>query len=488
MQPALNTPAFWLRLLIGTGLAVLGAAMLFFSMPPYGIWPLAFLGFVPMLLAQHRIMPARLSSLASAITIGGFWGILIPNIFGPFAAKVWFLQNLWLIVGVIVFLMSLGDRRFHTRSGYRLFVLQGALIWVGIEMIRNLIPFLGTAGFIAYAYYRSPWLIQPVSLTGIFGLSLLNLLLGYSLGLAALALFDRWTSGRGQSLDADLSPAPAGLAWKWLGGVGIAAAAWVALSLAIYFWPAGTANTLRAAAIQPGMQDLGLYESLTRQAAAQGARLVVWPEGALHFDPQREHTGELKALAKETGAYLVMGVGVQTGQGLRNEATILSPEGEFLGVYGKDHPMTYLGETSLTRGGYPVYQTALGALGTIICYDLNFNDTARNMVRSGARLLAVPSNDWPALFDQQYAYLTFRAVENRVPAIKADTAFDSVVIDARGNLTGGHFSSKPTQFILIKDITLGSAGTPHLVLGDWIGWLSLAGMLILIVYPLIKKG
>jgi apolipoprotein N-acyltransferase len=165
--------------------------MLLLSQPPYGIWPLAFLGFVPVLVAQHRILPPRLSSLAQAIAIGLFLGTLIPQIFGEFAAGIWFFRWLFLIVGTIVFFTELGTRAMNQATGYRWFVLQGALVWVGIEMIRNLIPSIGTGGFIGYAYYRSPWLIQPVSLFGIFGINLLTLLLGYALGLGALAWFDR---------------------------------------------------------------------------------------------------------------------------------------------------------------------------------------------------------------------------------------------------------------------------------------------------------
>jgi len=71
--------------------------MLLLSQPPYGIWPLAFLGFVPALVAQHRILPPRLSSLAQAIAVGAFLGVLIPQIFGSFAGGIWFFRWLFLI-------------------------------------------------------------------------------------------------------------------------------------------------------------------------------------------------------------------------------------------------------------------------------------------------------------------------------------------------------------------------------------------------------
>ncbi|RLC95911.1 MAG: hypothetical protein DRI77_09315, partial [Chloroflexi bacterium] len=150
--------------------------------------------------------------------------------------------------------------------------------------------------------------------------------------------------------------------------------------------------------------------------AEQGAQLIVWHEGALPFDPQAEHTADgssalttsLQALAAETGAHLVIGYAVKTEQGLRNEVTVLTPEGEFLGVYGKAHPVAWGGETSLTRGDYPAYDTFLGRIGTIICYDLDFTDTARKVARNGAQIIGVPSFDWPAIAAKHYSHIVFR--------------------------------------------------------------------------------
>ncbi len=54
------------------------------AFPPYEIWPLAFIGFIPVLLAQYRIMPPKLSSLASAAAIG----IWLQGYLGPVFAPI----------------------------------------------------------------------------------------------------------------------------------------------------------------------------------------------------------------------------------------------------------------------------------------------------------------------------------------------------------------------------------------------------------------
>ena len=49
------------------------------------------------------------------------------------------------------------------------------------------------------------------------------------------------------------------------------------------------------------------------------------------------------------------------------------------------------------RGTAVVKQTDFGVIGSVICYDMDFTDTARKMTRNGARLIAAPSNDVEAI-------------------------------------------------------------------------------------------
>ncbi|MGB9750188.1 MAG: nitrilase-related carbon-nitrogen hydrolase [Caldisericia bacterium] len=121
--------------------------------------------------------------------------------------------------------------------------------------------------------------------------------------------------------------------------------------------------------------------------------MVVWPEGALSYDPKIKNSEIFINLVKELNIYLVIPYGVVEEGGFRNEVTILSPQGNFLGVFGKDHPVVFAGETSISRGTYPVYNLELGNFGTIIRYDLDFTDTARKVARNGAQIPLIPSAD-----------------------------------------------------------------------------------------------
>ncbi len=473
------------KIVLGLALAALSAVLMTLAFPPFNLWPLVWFAAAPALLAQYRILPRKLTSVGSAVFNGGWvFGYLGP----VFAGTGNFMEYLWLYVAGISLLADLGNRTFNERTGYRWFVLQGVAGWVGIEMIRSLLPIAGTWGFVAYTLYRQPWLIQPVSIFGIFGMSAVIMLVNYALGLGAVWLYDRRFPASATT------PVTTTVVRRWLIGAGATLAAWTLLSL-LLFRPA-TTPTVRVAAVQPdastiiaafaGQEDkvAALNTQMIEQthaAAAQGAQLIVWPEGALSFDPQVEDKLDLKGLAGATGAHLAVGYAIFSDAGLRNEATVINPQGEFLGVFGKDHPVTFGGETSLTRGTYPVYDTPLGKLGTIICYDMDFTDTARKLARQGAQLIAVPSNDWSAIANKHYTHIVFRAVENRVALIKADGGFDSIVVDPYGRIIALATRPEGGAATIVADVPLGTGKALAVLLGDWIGWLSLAGLVFFAV-------
>jgi apolipoprotein N-acyltransferase len=477
-----------IRVIIALVLSVISGLAFLLAFPPYGLWLLIWIGWVPVLVAQYRVMPPKLSMLPPALaTFVWFQGYLGP----VFGGSGLFMEYLPLAIFFITLLTDAGTRKFNERTHYRWFVLQGAITSAAIEMIRLFIPIAGTWGFVAYAHYEQPWLIQPVSVFGIIGMGFLIIVVNYALTQGALWLFDQ----RFQ-LDADTSPIESRDMQRWLLGAGAALAVWVGLSLILFRAP--QTPTVRVAAIQPDASPIvsanqdkaALVEQLharmieqTREAAQEGAAFIVWPEGALQYDPQVNDPLGLADLAQELGVYLTVGYMVDVSPGVfRNEATIIDPSGTFLGVFGKDHPVVFAGETSPTRGTYPVYDTDLGKLATIICYDQDYTDTTQRMARQGAQLVAVPSNDWGGIADKHYAHTVFRAAENRVAMVKADGGYDSAVIDPYGRILELAVEPEAGEATLVSDVALGSGkGTVTTHLSDWFGWLSLAGLVFFTV-------
>jgi apolipoprotein N-acyltransferase len=193
-----------------------------------------------------------------------------------------------------------------------------------------------------------------------------------------------------------------------------------------------------------------------------------------------EYTADLKALAAETNAYILIGYGVvDDPRGWRNEAVLLTPSGEFLDVYGKAHATSPTEPPIITAGTYPVYDTPLGPLATLICNDINYTDTSRRLTRNGARLISMPALETGVKGWEQRTQVVLRAAENRVAMVKVDAAGLAMVVDPYGRIVAQKTSKGP--FALVADVPLGAANTLYTRLGDWAGWLALAGFAIFTV-------
>ncbi len=490
-RPTVFDRSVALRMGLGVVLSALSGLMLLLAFPPYGIWPLAWIAFVPGVFAQHRLLPRKWASLSPAIYMTIYLGPFLARLFGPENGP--FFQYLGVLIGILVFFVQ-KEVKFHQLTGYRWFILHGVINWVGFEMIRaTVIPLIATSAFIGYTQATQPWVIQPVSIFSVYGLNLVIMLFNFALAQGAMAWFDRkWEA-------ADVVPVDGRATWRWLAVAGSATAVWIVISLVILSIAPVDPPTVRVAALQPGYEKAAFrddartsqerfdaFADWTRQAAGQGAQIVYTPEMHFNFDPQVDFTDEFRALALETGTYIFINYsyGVE-GEPWRNEAVLLSPSGEFSDVYAKNHAPP--GEPlSPTAGAYPVYDTPLGRLAAMICHDANYTDVARKLTRNGAQLISASLNEFGGFGEQYWTNVTFRAVENRAAMVVTTRQTGSAIIDPYGrqvalNLNPGE------QVVLVGDVSLGSGNTPFLYLGDWLGWIALACYIFFVVFQIMTE-
>ncbi len=172
-----------------------------------------------------------------------------------------------------------------------------------------------------------------------------------------------------------------------------------------------------------------------KDAAKQGANLVVFPECALtgycfasleeampYGEPIPGPSSEaLAAECRKLGVYAVAGLLERDGDRLFNAVVLVGPEG-VIGSYRKVH-LPYLGvDRFVTPGDKPfrVYDTGAGKIGLQICYDLSFPESSRVMALAGAELLVLSTN-WPERREKIAAYYpNTRAMENRVHFMAID--------------------------------------------------------------------
>jgi N-carbamoylputrescine amidase len=165
-------------------------------------------------------------------------------------------------------------------------------------------------------------------------------------------------------------------------------------------------------AVYEGDPDHNLERSLhfIRRAATEEADLVILPELANSgcdlgsreraLDLAERIPGGPTALAwrdaaEETGACVVGGLLEKDGDVVHNSAVVLGPG--VVGRYRKTH--LWDREKLLYEPGQelPVFDTPLGRIGLLICYDAWFPEAARTLALKGAQMLCVPSNapdDW----------------------------------------------------------------------------------------------
>ena len=85
----------------------------------------------------------------------------------------------------------------------------------------------------------------------------------------------------------------------------------------------------------------------------------------------------MRSLAKELSVFILAPILFSTPSGVENSAFLIDDTGTILGHYSKTHPV---GDerTYLQRGTqYPVFETKLGKIGVVICYDVCFPETVR---------------------------------------------------------------------------------------------------------------
>ena len=164
--PQNKTPSTIVRIAAGIGVSALTAVMLILAFHPYNVWFLAFFAFVPMLVAQHRILPRKWSGFASAIGVGGWLLVFLGSMFGSSSAALVIYIVVLVIVVVQMFTIP-GVQRFHKQTNYRWFMLQSVADWtcsLGWHLVPN--PFRCTEGRADYSSCCNPAQLSTAGASG----------------------------------------------------------------------------------------------------------------------------------------------------------------------------------------------------------------------------------------------------------------------------------------------------------------------------------
>jgi 5-aminopentanamidase len=133
--------------------------------------------------------------------------------------------------------------------------------------------------------------------------------------------------------------------------------------------------------------------------------------------PEGETTRFLVGLSRDKDMYIVGGLAELDGDRIFNSAVLTGPQG-FIGSYRKTH-LFYEEKLFFTPGdsGFRVFETALGRIGIMICFDWLFPESMRTLALMGAEVVAHPANLVLPYCPQA---MPIRCLENRLYAVTAN--------------------------------------------------------------------
>ena len=159
-------------------------------------------------------------------------------------------------------------------------------------------------------------------------------------------------------------------------------------------------------------ENIAHAETLMREAAGQGAQIVLLPElfERVYFCQERRYdyldyalpvsenpaVARMMAVAKELSLVIPVSFYERDGNSQYNSVAMIDADGSLLGVYRKTHipdDHYYQEKFYFTPGntGFRVFETRYGKVGCGICWDQWFPEAARAMALLGADILLYPT-------------------------------------------------------------------------------------------------
>jgi len=381
------------------------------------------------------------------------------------------------------------------------FIALAPFLWTALEYLRSTHLEYGFSWQgLGYSQYLNLPVLQMADLTGVYGISFLIVLVNAGL----FYLFHpRWRSTE---------------PWNRLRThVAVVLFGLYALCLA-YGWTVMNAHEekpvkpMKVALVQGNIPQqmkwdpqykeeiLNTYRELTLKAAVSGPDLIVWPEAVTPFYFLRdvEGTARVLGLADELDTPLLFGsprVERVGGEMVSfNSAYFLSGEGNVRGRYDKIHLVPFgefipwqsvlffldkmvVGIGDFGRGGKAeVFDLNGYRFAVSICYEITFPDLVRRPVDEGAQFLVNITNDaWFGRSAASYQHISMaalRAVENRVPIVRAANTGITGAVDTLGRI-------HPTTELFEREVLIAAiqprTGPPTLYSrwGDWFCYLCL---------------
>ncbi len=446
------------------GLAGLSGVMWLFAFAPYGGWPLAWGAMVPLLFACHqqpgrRVFGYGLIAGFIAWAFGYPWIALMADRFMgiPYPAGHLVTAFHGLVVGALFGACLWAGHRLHRATRVPLaYTLPVAFVAVWSTAPNVFFCNLG------HATWRFPLVLQPIELFGTYSLDFVLVLFG---GLG----FDLVRHAQRRDPKTLLGSVPGLLlVVAWLVAGAVLQSHWethvdTLPTKRIGIVQPHRPSSFRVAPPEPGYTRTRPFEmALSEPLAAQGAELIVWPEGHSYFFTRSERVrGAFEEQVAQMGVPLMMhdkgpDFFEHALDGSVNSSILITPDQGVAGVshkrmlvpFGEYYPFTneytwlkpYRMRGGITAGRRPrVFETAGMRVQPVICYEMQFGRFVADAVGADGvgKIVIAQTNDGWFGGDQVFQHNSsniLRAIENRVPVVHVVNDGPSEAWDAAGRL------------------------------------------------------
>jgi len=495
-------------------LALLSGIFAALAFPKFNFSFLAWISLIPLLFIILDKSPKQ--SFLLGLTAGfSYYGLLlywIPSVPAHYG-NLSFGASL-LIYVLLIFILALSWAFFTSlftrlnQSFPRLVFFLAPFLWILMEYILTYI----LTGFPwclqGYSQFKNIYFIQLASLTGVYGLSFLLVLL------QSMFVFSMKFRKR----------------YPFLITIGLIFLVYLGGFLTLKN-TSPAKNSFRAAVIQGNVssdiywdkisaqETIELFNShleLSRLSCEKGARLIIWPEFSipLCFSCSEElyiyFKEELFKFVKYTNCTLLLGSNeitkTQDKISYYNTALCLNPDLSITHYY-KIHLVPF-GEYTPYKKIFFFIEKLTHAIGDItpgtkhslhqfkdlkfgspICYEIIFPNLVRKFAKTGANFLVTITNDgWYGKSSapyQHFAMAVLRAVENRRYLLRAATTGISGIIDPYGRILSQ--SDLMTKTFLFGKITPRTKLSFYTKFGDVLPYVSLTLAAIFLILTIIKR-
>jgi len=479
-----------MRAAISLVLCLASGILLALAFPRAGLWPLAWVALVPWLVV---VLTASWPVVVAGSWLAGFaFFAFLMYWVAIFGYLPWALVAL--IEGFAFVLTAVVSRIVAPHSG--LGVLAVGVAWVTWEFARGLGEFGVTWGQLGHSQAQFLPLAQLAAFGGVPAISFIVIITNAALAHAIVERSRGWRACRPVIYAAVLVIAAVSLGAAHIRLVEGAIAAdrrppvrTVRVGIAqasLKSWL--TVEQLNVPlTLEQQSSELSAYAMLTRQAAARGAQVVIWPESAVpgYLEYESAVRQGVTSLARELGIWMLVGGPAYDNGREFNSAYAITPQGEVTGRYDKVHLVPFgeyvpwrkwlpllrnyrVRETDVSRGTEHRLLRLDGlAVGPMICFESVFPYISRREADRGAQALVIITNDaWflrTAAAAQHLQIGRFRAIEQGLYVARAAATGTSCFFDPLGRVTASLPLMK--RGVIVADIRPRAADTLYRRIG-----------------------